>query len=412
MNLEFFITKRIAFSQSNSFSGFIIKIAVVAIALSMTVMVITTSMVNGFQNEISRKIFGFWGHIHIRSFDSNQSYEDINPISKDQHFYPAIDTIPGIRHIQVYANKAGIIKTDDEIEGIIMKGISTDFDWDFFQEYLIKGRPMQLNDSSKVNEVVLSQVTANRLNLDTGKSVIVHFIESAKYIPKRKLKVVGIYKTGLEEYDEKYALMDIKHIQRINRSKSWDEGMVGGFEVFLDDVEDLDKFSELVYYEIIGQDLLSQNIREINPNIFEWLDLQDTNETVILTLMVVVAIINMITALLILILDRTNMIGILKALGADNWRIRKIFLYNAAYIIGWGLLIGNVVGIGFCWLQDRFGFIQLDEESYYLAVAPVDINLGLILMLNLATLIICVVSLVLPSYMVTTINPIKAIRFK
>ncbi len=406
MNLEWFITKRIAFSKGRAFSSFIIKIAIVAVALSMAVMVITTATVNGFQNEISRKIFGFWGHIHINSYTLNRSYEDLHPISMQQDFYPEITKTEGIKHIQVYANKAGIMKTDTDIEGIILKGISTDFDWDFFSHYMMDGQHFELNDSTSSKGMVISKTTADRLKLKVGDKLVVAFVQ--KPIRARKFTIDGIYKTGIEEYDERYALIDIKQIQKLNK---WAPTHVGGFEIFLDDVDQLDHFSEYVHSDVINHELRSQSIREINPNIFEWLALQDMNETVILSLMVLVAIINMVTALLILILERTNMIGILKALGSNNWSIRKIFLYNAAIIIGWGLLIGNLLGLGICWLQQKFGFIRLPEESYYISVAPVDINLGAIALINLLTLIICVLIMVIPTYLVTTIHPIKAIRF-
>ncbi|OWY24787.1 ABC transporter permease [Sphingobacteriales bacterium UPWRP_1] len=407
MNVAWFITRRIAFGKGRSFSGFIITIAVAAVALSVAVMLITTATVNGFQNQISRKIFGFWGHIHISKFDLNQSYEDIHPVSIYQSFYPGLDTVPGIKHIQVYAHKAGIIKTDTEIEGIVLKGIGKDFDWTFFKEYLTDGNIISVTDTVKSNDILISNTTARRLSLKTGDKLAVYFVQDPPLV--RKFTISGIYKTGLEEYDEKYALIDIRHIQKLNK---WEEDEVGGFEVFLNHTEELNHFSDLIYYQIAGQDLQSQNIREINPNIFEWLELQDMNERVILALMTIVAIINMITALLILILERTNMIGILKALGATNWSIRRIFLYNAMYIVGWGLVIGNVLGLGICLLQQHFGFITLPEESYYLSVAPIDINPVTIIVLNLATMVVCLIALVWPSYLVTAINPIKAIRFK
>ncbi len=407
MNTAWFITRRIAFGKRRSFSGFIITIAVAAVALSIAVMLITTATVNGFQNHISRKIFGFWGHIHISKYSLNNSYEDLNPVTIYQSFYPAIDTVPGIKHIQVYAHKAGIIKTNNEIEGVVLKGISTDFDWSFFKEYLIEGKVFEITDSVKSNDILISHTTATRLQLKTGDGLAIYFVQNPPLV--RKFNISGIYKTGLEEYDEKYALIDIKHIQKLN---NWESDQVGGFEVFLDRMEDLPYFSDLLYYEIAGQDLEVQNIKEINPNIFEWLALQDMNEQVILGLMILVAIINMITALLILILERTNMIGILKSLGATDWLIRKIFLYNAAYIVGWGLVIGNLLGLSICWLQLKFGFIKLPEESYYISVAPIDIEPITVVILNLGTMIVCLFALIWPSFLATSINPIKAIRFK
>lgn len=402
-----FIAKRIAFGKSGSFSAFIIKIAIAAVALSVGVMVIATSVVNGFQNEISRKVFGFWGHIHVTAFDLNNSLEDVKAVNIHQDFYPNIDTLPGIRHIQVYAYKPGIIKTDTDVEGIVLKGISTDFDWTFMQESLVKGQIFTLSDTSKSNNTIISQTTANRLQLNVGDNLIVYFVQKPPLV--RKFTITGIYNTGMAEYDEKYALIDIKHIQKLNK---WDKDEVGGFELFLENIDELDMYSDYIYYNIAGQDLQSQNIKEIDPNIFEWLALQDNNVLVILGLMTIVAIINMITALLILILERTNMIGILKALGANNWTIRKIFLYNAALIIGWGIFWGNFIGLGLCLIQRFTGIITIPEESYYISTVPVDINVGLILTINLITLSICLVCMILPTYLVSTIHPIEAIRFK
>lgn len=406
MNLELFITQRIAFSKSSSFSGFIVKIAIAAIALSMTVMIITTAIVSGFQNEIRNKIFGFWGHIHITSFDSNNSYEDINPISQNQLFYPDTkNTSKDIKHLQVFAHKAGIIKTDNDIEGIVLKGISSDFDWSFFSRYLVSGTTFNVNDTAASKCILLSQSTAKRLQIKVNDDIVMYFVQQPPRI--RKFTVCGIYNTNLEEYDEKYALIDIRHIQKLN---NWAEGMVGGFEVFLKSEKNLTQISDSIYANI-SNSLYAQNIREINPNIFEWLELQDMNKTVILTLMLIVAIINMITALLILILERTNMIGILKALGASNWRIRKIFIYNALIIVSIGLLIGNVLGIGLCLIQKHAQIITLPQESYYLTVAPIEINLATIIGLNVFSFITCLLMLILPSYLVTRILPIKAIRF-
>ncbi len=451
MNLEYFITKRIAFSNGHAFSGFIVKIAVAAIALSMTVMVVTTATVNGFQNEISKKIFGFWGHINITHMHPNRSLEDITPISKQQHFYPHIDTLEEVSHIQVFANKAGIIKTDTDIEGVVMKGIGSDFDWRFFKEYIVDGEPFTVTDSTKSNNIVISQTIANRLRLKVGEKMVIYFVQDPPRV--RKLKITGIYKTGLEEYDEKYALIDLKHIQKLNK---WEKEQVGGFEIFLNHIHQRsawrDLLSGMTFYlwdylatiitnlsyewnlvygtpalNLTAPDRLTQlanqihlstphelntrTIKELYTNIFEWLQLQDINRLVILVLMALVGIINMITVLLILILERTNMIGILKALGANNWTVRKIFLYNAAFIVGLGLLIGNAIGLGLCYLQKHFEFIQLPEESYYISVAPMDINLWVLLGLNIGTLLICLLMLIIPSYLVSRIDPIKAIRF-
>ncbi|MCB9351611.1 MAG: ABC transporter permease [Lewinellaceae bacterium] len=435
MNFELFIARRVAASGQQSFSRLILRIAVAAVALSVAVMICSNALIAGFKKEISTKIFGFWGHIHITDTDINRSLLEAYPISKDQPFYPALDTVRrleyiaeeewlgrrverrkttqgGIRHIQVFAIKPGIIeagkKKDKEIEGIILKGVGEDFDWAFMQQYIKRGRAIALPDSAMSDEILISDQTAARLQVDTGDTFIIHFVEKGEQL-KRRFKVSGVYRTGLEEYDRKFALVDIRQIQRL---LGWEENQVSGFEVFIDDLDDLVPITEYIYFEELPPDLYAETIREKLPEIFDWLDLQDINEAVILSLMIIVAIINMVTALMILILERTNMIGILKALGNSNWGIRKIFLYYAGYIIVLGLFWGNLIGIGLCLLQDRFEFITLSEENYYLSTAPIDLNFWPILLLNLGTLAITLFFLIIPSYLVTSISPVKAIRFK
>lgn len=405
MNLALYITKRIAFTRQPSFSRFIIRIAVTATALSVAVMIIAGAMVTGFQKEISNKVFGFWGNINIRSYADNFGFKD-NPISIHQQFYPSLEKVQGIRHIQVYATKPGIIKSQNDIESIVLKGFGKDFDWNFMSRYIVSGKNFLAGDTSKPYKLIISQITANRLNLKTGDDVPVYFIQTPPRA--RKFRIAGIYKTGLEEYDKLYALTDIARIQELN---NWTADSVGGFEVFINNVKDIDALGRMINEDYIGQNLTAHTLKEINPNIFDWLDLQSVNEKVILSLMLLVAVINMTSALLILILERTNMIGILKSLGSSNWIIRRIFLYNAAYIILLGLIIGNGVGIGLCLLQKNFGFIRLSEESYYVSVAPVNLDVFYILALNVGVMIICLLVLVLPSYMVSKISPVKAIRF-
>ncbi|MBR9923061.1 MAG: ABC transporter permease [Bacteroidetes bacterium] len=432
-NYEYFLARKVAASGQQSFSRLIIRIAIVAIALSVSVMIVATALIAGFKNEISDKIFGFWGHVHITDTNLSSSFLEAAPIDRNQDFYPFLDTIKqvqytapatfmgretdrfktyttegGIGHIQVFALKAGIIQTKKAIEGIILKGVDRDFNWEFLQRYLVEGEPLNLPDSSASDEILVSRQTADRLELAVGDRFIVHFVEQNEQL-RRAFTVSGIYKTGLEEYDSKFALVDIRKIQQLLK---WTEDQVGGFEVFIDDIDDLGFLTEYIYLERLPPELYAESIREKFPNIFEWLELQDINEVVILALMLVVGIINMITALMILILERTNMIGTLKALGSTNWSIRRIFLYYAGYIILLGLFWGNLIGLGLCWLQDRFEFIKLSEADYYLAVAPVDVNFWLVLLLNILTLVVTLLFLIVPSWLVTRINPVRAIRFK
>ena len=408
MNIPFFISRRIAFNKRKTFSKLIIRIAIVAIALSMTVMIIATAMVKGFQNEISEKVYGFWGHIQVSNFDRNFSYEN-SPIDKNQDFYPWIDTIEGIRHIQQFATKPGIIEVEDRIDGIILKGIAEDFDWTFLEKHIVEGHKLEFPEDTVSFDIIISQTTAERLKLKVNDPIIINFVNPETFrIRARKLNITGIYNTGLEEYDKLIALVDIRQIQKLN---NWDSTQIGGFEIFVDDLDRLEELDNKVYMAI-GQNLNSVTIKQMKPNIFDWLELQTINEQVILVLMIIVAIINMITALLILILERTNMIGILKSLGANNWLIREIFLFNALYIIITGLIWGNFIGLGLAYLQERFGIITLSEKTYYVSVAPVSIEWFTIVLLNLGTLFITLLALLIPSYLISRISPIKAIRFK
>jgi lipoprotein-releasing system permease protein len=406
MNLPFFIANRLYFSREKSFSKFIAGVAITAVTLSLAVMIIAVSLVNGFQKEISSKVFGYFGQIQVTKFGNSRSMED-NPVSINQIFYKKGNSIENVNHIQVFAYKAGILKTDENIEGIVMKGIGNDFNWDFFEERLTEGKTFELNDSVPSDKIIISKHTANRLLLKTGDKVGVHFMQNPPRV--RNLTVSGIYNSGMKEFDERYALMDIKHIQTLN---NWSADSVMGFEIFLNNLELLDNTANEINYNELPNDLVAQTIRDIHPNIFDWLELQDMNKLIILILMTIVACINIITCLLIIILERSTMIGIMKTIGATNWNIRMIFIYNALYIVLAGMLLGNIFGIGICMAQMHFKFITLDEVSYYVKYAPVDLNFWNIALINLATFAICFLVLLLPSYLVSRIAPVKVLRFE
>lgn len=432
MNLPFFMARRIAFAGAQAFSSVILRIGIAAVALSVAVMIASTALIAGFKFEISRKIFEFWGHIHITNANNSFSFEP-TPIDQTQPFYPSIDTIQGIdyeepktflgfetggvvqrrshggvRHIQVFAHKPGIIKTKTAMEGVLLKGVGADFDWNNLKPYLLEGRPFERNDSTPSREIIISRQTADRLELKLGDKFIAHFVKENEQL-RRVFSVCGIYKTGLEEYDRKFALCDLRQVQDL---LGWPAHQVAGFELWLDDLRDLDLYNTYIYQEIMPPELLSVSIQEKFPAIFEWLQLQDYNEIVIIGLMLAVAIINMITALLVLVLERTNMIGVLKALGETNGRIRQIFLYHAAVIALTGMFWGNLIGLGFCWLQDKFRFIRLNETDYYLSYAPVKLNWWAVAGVNAGTLAVTVLFLLIPSLVVSNISPLKAIRFK
>lgn len=367
-------------------------------------------MVNGFRNTISEKVYGFWGHINISKESLRNSYDDL-PVLYQPEFVQEIQAVSGVEHAQVYARKAGIIKSPTDIEGLIFKGVSTDFYWEHFKKYIIEGQPLQLNADSTSGDIMLSKSIADRMMFAVGDSVILHFIDqnqTGDYMQRfRKLRVCGIYNTGLEEFDKMFALIDLKQVQRLN---NWQSNQVGGYEVYIDDIQQIDKIRNTLdmtadpFWKV-------QTIYEIIPGIFDWLNLQKINERIIIILMLVVAVINMITSLLILILDRTQMIGILKSMGATNWSVRKIFLYNAAYIILVGILFGNIMGLGICILQQQFGIITLPEQSYYVSTVPVALDGYRILALNIGTFIVCLFCLLIPSLIITRIRPVQAIRF-
>jgi lipoprotein-releasing system permease protein len=615
LNIEFLIAKRVGTATKKSFSRSILRLAVIAIALSMVVMILATSIVAGFKNTISEKIFGFWGHIHITTSATASSYAfEASPMNQQQDYYPSIDTIGkvqyletqtdwmaswklnqsepfiwiglggmllallliflpvfkrflgtafrwvlaflavvigsvflalpnyriaqqevvretegGIRHIQYYIHKEGIIKTKDQIEGIVLRGVGQDYDWDFLRQYIKQGDVLDNTTPQPQRGILISETTALRLQLELNDQFLIYFVKDGNSLG-RKFTVTGIYKTGLEEYDRRFAMVDVRTLQQLNNWRPYrnygerldlpGEGLtlrgftegtaegdefwtsvqenlqagenldfanpdtnaivvphlyayysgasvgdsvsvtyltddqepyefnyrikgiykgseniladqlglvhwssinrmnqelppqISGFELFVDHIEDLDPLGDYVNYVALREvDQYAYTIKEQETNIFDWLSLTDMNERVILLLMILVSIINMTTSLMILILERTNMIGILKALGAANWSIRKIFLYNSAYIIGYGLFWGNVIGLTLCWLQAQFGIIKLPEDLYYVAVAPVEINWLTLLLLNVGTLLITLTVLLIPSWLVAKIDPVKAIRF-
>lgn len=405
MNFELFIARHIVGRKAAKFSKPIVQVAIAAIALGLAVMLLAVAILTGFQKEIREKVVGFGSHIQITAYDENFSYET-RPISSNQSFYPSLDTVDGIRHIQVFATKAGIIKSDDLIQGVVLKGVDGAYDWSFFSDKLIEGQVFSTADSIKSNQILISRYLASKLKLKCGDRVRMYFVIDNK--PRgRRFDIAGIYETGLEEFDKMMVLGDIRHIQKLNK---WSADQVTGFEVFIDDFSRLDQLAARVYHEI-GFDLNARSIRELQPQIFDWLELQDMNVIIILVLMVMVAAITMISTLLILILERTNMIGILKALGAPDWSIRKMFLYNAAFIIARGLLWGNLAGIGLGLIQQQFGIIRLSQANYFVSKVPVLLDWEPILILNVGTLIICVAMLLIPSYIIARISPVKAIRF-
>lgn len=393
--------------DSSNFSRPIVRLSVLSIALGLAVMILAVSVTTGFKTAITDKVIGFGSHIQITSFDLNRSYET-SPVSINQPFYPGLMDSAGIRHIQVFAIKSGLIKTTDQIHGIILKGISTDFDWSFFKDKIVEGELLVIDTEKISDDILISRKIADRMQFKLGDEVRAYFVNSEEMAPRgRKFRIAGIYESGLEEFDNLYLIGDIRHVQRLN---NWDKSEISGFEVFVDDYRNIDHMADMVY-QVIGYNLNITSIKEMYPQIFEWLNLQDMNVIIILTLMIAVAAINMISTLLILILEKTNMIGVLKALGAANRTIRKIFLYNASFIIGRGLVFGNIIGLGIAFLQLHFQLFRLDQESYYVSYVPVQLEVASVLLLNLGTLILCLLFMLIPSYIIMRISPVRAIRW-
>jgi lipoprotein-releasing system permease protein len=408
LNLPVFIANRLSGKDKENLSGPVTRIAVITIALGLSVMILSVAVLVGFQSEIRNKVIGFSGAIKIDNFDENASYES-SPVSMHQPFYPGLEKVKGIQHIQVYTLKAGIIKTEDQIQGVVLKGIGPDYDWTFLKDHLISGSIFGVNDSIPSGELLLSGMISRKLNLKVGDEVRMYFLSGSEVQPRgRKFKVSGIYETGLEEFDEVYVIGDLRHIQRLN---NWDAGMVSGFEVFIDDFKSLDKMGDIVY-RTIGYNLNAETVTQSYPQIFDWLRLMDINVVIILVLMILVAGITIISTLLIMILERTNMIGVLKALGIKNKDLRKLFVHLTTRIIARGLLWGNIAGVGIALLQDWTKMVPLEKESYYIAYVPVSLNISHILLINAGTFAICLVMVLIPGYIIGKISPVKAIRFR
>ena len=411
MNYEFFIAKRIIGSKAykSSISAPIIKIGIAAIAIGIVVMMIAIATGIGLQQKIRDKVVAFNGHVTITNYDSNSSQESIFPISKNQEFYPEFKTVDGISHIQAVSTKFGVIRTETDFEGVYLKGVGADYNWSYFKDFLLEGELP--NYSGKRNEdVLISQYLANRLKLKLNETFQMVFRkEDPEKLPNIiTYHIVGIYNSGFQDFDANYLVGDIRHLQRMNR---WKDSQIGNFEVFIDDYDEIDRKGVEIYQNIPSV-LNAETITNKYASIFDWIQIFDKNIYGIIGIMILVAGINMITALLVLILERTQMIGILKALGSNNWSIRKLFLYNASYLIFLGLLWGNIIGLGLLFTQKYFKLFPLDPSVYYVTEAPVYISLGYIITLNVGTLILCLLMLLIPSYIITRISPVKAIRFE
>jgi lipoprotein-releasing system permease protein len=406
LNFAYFVANRITFKSKRTFSKLIVRIAIVGIMLGLGIMILSLAIVRGFKQEIREKIRGFSGDIEIVKFDLNNSFEN-SPFAADPNFVKKALANHLISAVMPFATKPGIIKTNDEIEGVELKGVDKNYDWTFFKKNLVSGRILDFTDSvESKKQLLISQVTANRLKLKLGDHIIIYFIQVP--LRARGFTIRGIYSTGIDDVDKTYVIGDMNLISRLN---SWNSDQLGGYEIKINDFNNLGEASKWMD-QILPTKLKSYTVTDNFPTIFAWLGLLDGNTGVVLALMMIVAVINMISALLIMILERTSMIGILKAMGADNWMIQKVFLHNAFYLIGFGLLLGNIFGISVGLLQSHTHFLTLDQTAYYMNFVPIQFNLADIFLLNIGTLVICLLVLTGPSMLVTRITPVKAIRFK
>jgi lipoprotein-releasing system permease protein len=401
-----FIAGRITLKSKRTFSKLIVRIAIVGIMLGLGVMILSLAIVRGFKQEIKDKVRGFNGDIKVINYDLNSSLENSSFLNDDD-FYKMAKKSHFITQIMPFATKPGIIKTRDEIEGVVLKGVDKTYDWSFFKKNLIAGKVIDYSDTlASQKQIMISETIANRLKIKLGDKFLMYFVQES--IKKRSFKVVGIYNSGVADIDKTYVVGDLALIKKLN---SWDTKTIGGYELRVADFDQLNTAAKFVD-SILPIRLKAYTVVENYPNIFEWLQLLDVNTKIILVLMTIVAVINMISALLIMILERTTMIGLFKAMGAANWNIQKIFLYNATYLVGLGLIFGNIFGLGIGLFQLKTQIFRLDPESYYMSFIPIQFNWVDVALLNIGTMVICLLVLIIPSMLVSRITPVKAIRFK
>jgi len=417
-----FIANRIAFNHSpgpggkRSFSRFIIRLSIAATVISVAVMIITLSFANGFQETVSQKVFSFWGHIHVQEKQPYKALitEEI-PIIKDDALVKEIKKNPEVKTIHPFATRYALLKTRDGMEGVLVKGLDSTYDFDHIRQFIKEGRPIQFNDSSYTREIMLSAYTADQLKLKVNDRILIYFIRPDNSVGETKIRpdrltVTGIFKTGIEEYDRTFAIGDLKLIQRLN---NWGMDSIGGYEIFLKDYKKIDQASDEIYnIDDFPITWAAASVRTISPNIFDWLGMQDVTRNVLIGIMIIIAIINLITCLIVLVIERVRMIGILKSLGASDWTIQKIFLQHSVFITITGILIGAAIAIGVLYIQKETGFIKLQEEAYYLSEAAVKIVWWQIGAICAGTLLVCFLILMIPSVIVKKIQPVKAIHFR
>ncbi len=416
MNFEFFVAKRIHFSKDKGdrrATPPVVRIAMTGVAIGLAVMIISIAVVIGFKKEVRNKVIGFGAHIQVTNFDSNISYESI-PISAGDSIIEVLKNTDGVKHIEIFATKPGIIKTNIDFQGVVMRGVGEDFDTTFLRKHLTEGQMINIDSAKRTNEVLISRYTANLLHLECGDSFIAYFVNEPN-VRARKFKISGIYNTGLSDYDKLFVICDIKHVRSLN---GWDDDMVSGIGLFINDYNALDEITEKLYFSLIdkkdrlGNTYYVRSVEELNPMIFNWLNILDSNVVIILVLMIIVSGFTMTSGLLIIILEHTNMIGVLKALGENNYSIRKIFLYVSFFLIAKGMFWGNIAGLSVCLLQYYFRWFSLNPDTYYLDSVPVDLNWASFLLVNIGSLFASMFMMLAPSYLIMRIAPVKSIKFE
>lgn len=410
MNLPIYIAKNLIKGNKKAFSRFILRISVLATTISVAAMIIALSFINGFQQVIAEKIFHFWGHVRVQHFEPLKSnIAEAAPILRTDTIEKNFINTPGIISYAPFANKSAILKSTSSIEGVLFKGIDTSYPLKKIDRFLIKGKWPSLTGSNKGNEIAISSYTADQLNVTSGSSLLIYFIQENGETPKtRKLTISGIYKTGIDVYDNVYAIGDLTLIQKLN---GWDATTISGYEIDIADYKQMDTLAADIY-EKLPAGWNAVTLKELSPEIFDWLQLQDTNKAILIIVMIIIASINLITCLLILILERTNMIALLKSVGANEITIQQIFIYYGTWIAVRGIALGTLIGLGICYLQQYTRFIKLNEEAYYVDAAPVAINYLQIVLIGLITFLICFLILILPSVISRKINPAKALQFR
>lgn len=407
MNLSYYISNRLFFTKkgNNRYTKPILLIGTLAVILSVTVMLLSIMITTGFKNQITEKIIGFAGDITITSYVNNQSYESI-PINKDQSLISDLQSNKNIVDVSSFATKAGILKNENEILGVVLKGVSSNYSWDFFNKNMVSGKTLTISDSISSNNIIISEQVAKNLNLSLGESVFMYFAQDPPRV--RKFIIHGIFSTALSDFDELFVIADISQIQKLN---NWQPSQIGGLEIKINDFRKLNEVAEFVYNKT-DYNLKSESIKERFPQLFDWLELQNMNVFLIIILMVVVALVNMITILIIIILEKVQLVGVLKSMGLSNWNVRRIFLYLSTKIATVGLIFGNLLAFILTFLQKKFQFLKLDSSIYYMEHIPVDYDFFSVLLINIGTIFMCYLALIIPSSIINKMKLVDSIRFE